>query len=420
MIRNLLHRVTRAARSGYSPAGMDGSITIGGVCICWHQEPLHFLLAGSTGTGKTTVTTEVLSGIVSRGDRAIIVDPNGSYASHFHHSGDVILNPYDTRSVGWSPFNEVRRPYDFDKIAKSIVPDGFGADAAWHFYAQTLVAEVLRALMREGKNSTAELVKALTALSAEDLAKLVAGTSAAGLFDKDASRALASTRFVVASHLKAFEALKPGPFSLREWVETESDTSRHLFITWREDMTSSLAPLIACWVDVACTATLSLVPSPERRIWLILDELPTIGRVGGLEACLTKGRKHGLCAVAGIQSTAQLERLYGREGAVVLRSCFRNFVAFGLAKADPDTCETFSKALGEREVDRAVTSETVSANGSSRSVTVQRARDRLVLPSELAELPDLTAFLCLAGSEPARRIQLRPVQLPVVAAAISE
>lgn len=402
-----------------SAASAAGPLTLGGVPLQWAQESLHLLLAGSTGTGKTMAVSELLDGITERGDRAVIVDPNGAYASQFFESGDVILNPFDRRSPGWSPFSEVRKPYDFDKVAKSIVPDGHGPDAAWHFYAQTLVAEVMRALMREGRASTPELVQALTAWSAEQLAQLVAGTAAAGLFDREASRALASTRFVVASHLKPFEFLKPGDFSLRCWLEDEGG-GRRIFITWREDMTSSLAPLIAAWVDVVCTAVLSLPPSADRRLWLLLDELPSIGKVGSLEAALTKGRKHGLCTVAGVQSTAQLERLYGRESAVVLRSCFRNFLALGLSKADPDTCETFSKALGEREVDRAVPSKTRGASGASQSVTVQRVRERLVLPSELAELPDLTAYLCLAGAQPARLITLKPRTRPVVAESITE
>ncbi len=414
---NLLKQLAGAV--GIAPAAPK-ALTIGGVPLAWSQEPLHLLLAGSTGTGKTTAVAELLDCIAERGDRAVIVDPNGAYASMFHEAGDIILNPYDKRSPGWSPFAEVRKPYDFDKVSKSIVPDGHGPDAAWHFYAQTLVAEVLRALMREGKTSTAELVQALTVWPAENLAKLVAGTSAAGLFDKDAARALASTRFVVASHLKPYDALQPGAFSVRNWVEADDDRSRHLFITWREDMTSSLAPLIACWVDVACTATLSLAPDPTRRLWLLLDELPSIGKVGSLEACLTKGRKHGLCAVAGVQSTAQLERLYGRESATVLRSCFRNFCAFGLAKADPDTCEVFSKALGEREVDRAVQSRSRGASGASQSVSIQRVRERVVMPSELAELPDLTAYFCRAGAEPARLITLKPRTRAVVAEAITE
>jgi hypothetical protein len=44
----------------------------------------------------------------------------------------------------------------------------------------------------------------------------------------------------------------------------------------------------------------------------------------------------------------------------------------------------------------------------------------VVLPSELAELPDLTAFLCLAGAQPARRISLMPRTRAVVVEAITE
>jgi hypothetical protein len=43
-----------------------------------------------------------------------------------------------------------------------------------------------------------------------------------------------------------------------------------------------------------------------------------------------------------------------------------------------------------------------------------------VMPSELAELPDLTAFLCLAGAEPARLVTLKPRTRPVVAESITE
>lgn len=400
-----------------STVSQEAVLTLGGVPIASEKETLHTLLAGSTGTGKTTAMVELMLGMAERGDRMIVCDPNGFYLSRFYKPGDVILNPFDRRSPGWSPFAEVKKPYDFDKVARSIVPDGHDGDAAWHFYAQVLIAEVMRSLMGRGEATTAALVEALTAWPAEKLAALVAGTAAAGLFDKDAARALASTRFIVASHLKPYQYLQPGDFSLRQWLEGGEG---NLYLTWREDMSASLAPLIACWVDVLCTATLSLTPDPDRRLWLLLDELASLGKISSLEAALTKGRKHGLCCVAGLQSTAQLDRVYGKESAIVLRSCFRNFLAFAIAKIDPDTAEVFSRALGEQEVDRAVESESRGAQGSSKSVSVQRVRERLVLPSQIAELPDLHAYLALAGAEPTRLVQVRPVVLPVVALAIDE
>jgi type IV secretory pathway TraG/TraD family ATPase VirD4 len=392
-------------------------ITLGGVPFARAQEPLHVLLAGSTGTGKTTGIVEMLLGIMARRDRCIVLDPNGSYLSRFYREGDVILNVFDRRSPGWSPFNEVRRVYDFDKVARSIVPDGNGPDAAWHFYAQTLIAEVMRALIARGENTTAALIEALTVMPAEELKTLVAGTPVAGLFDKDAAKALASTRFVLASFLKPYQYLQAGDFSLRGWLESGTG---NLYITWREDMTASLAPLMACWVDVLCTATLSLPADPERRIWLLLDELASLGKISSLEAALTKGRKHGLCCIAGVQSTAQLDRVFGKESAIVLRSCFRNFCAFAIAKIDPDTTEIFSRALGEREVDRATKTEGRSSSGSSESVSVQRVRERMVLPNELNELPDLTAYLALAGAHPTQRIRLTHRELPIVIEPIQE
>lgn len=393
------------------------AITIGGIPLTREQELLHLLLAGSTGTGKTTVFSDLMLGLVRRGDRMIVADPDGHYLSRFYKQGDTILNVFDRRSPGWSPFAEIRKAYDFDQLARSIVPDAQGTDAPWHFYSQMLISEVMRALLTSGEVTTPALIEALTAWPAEQLKSLVIGTAAEGLFDKDAARALASTRFILSSYLKPYQYLRPGSFSLREWVTVGKG---NLFLTWREDMTSSLAPLIACWVDVLCTATLSLPPDPERRLWLLLDELATLGKIGSLEAALTKGRKHGLCCVAGLQSTAQLTRVYGADSAIVLRSCFRNFCAFAVAKIDPDTSEIFSRALGEHEVDRAVQSQSRGAQGNSHSVSVQRVRERLVLPSQLNELPNLTAYLALAGAEPTRLVRLRHSGLTPITNPIEE
>lgn len=396
------------------------SVTIGGIKLTSAQEPVHTLICGSTGVGKTTAVVEMLRTISARGDRMIIADPDGFYASRFATEHDFILNVFDRRSPGWSPFNEVRRDYDFDKIARSIVPDGHGAEAAWHFYAQVLLADVMRSLMSNGKGTTAELIHALTVMPAEELKMLVASSASVGLFDKDAARALASTRFILASYLKPFAYLKEGVFGLRGFLESKR---QRIFLTWREDMTASLAPLIACWIDVLCNAILSMPPEPEmgkRRTWLVLDELASLGKISSLESVLTKGRKHNLCCIAGLQSIAQLDRVYGRETSIILRSCFRNLVAFAIAKADPDTSEAISRALGEREIDRAVETSGRSSQGGSTSVSVQRVRERLVLPSELNELPDLTAFLALAGDEPTRKIKLTPQNLPATFPAFVE
>jgi ABC-type cobalamin/Fe3+-siderophores transport system ATPase subunit len=402
---------------GRSDATQRDKVTLGGVGIPHRLEPYHFLLAGSTGTGKTTLLDEALSTIIPRGDRVIVCDPNGHHLSHFYKKGDVVLNPFDRRSQGWSIFNDVRADYDYDRLAKSVIPMGSGGDAQWHHYSQVLLSESLRALMLRGENTTESLMRWATTVKKEELAKLLEGTPAQGLFDSDAAKALASTRFILTSYLSAHKYVKNGDFSLRGWLESEQS---NLFITWREDMQSALVPLISTWVDILANAVLSLSPNEERRIWLVLDELGGLGKISSLESALTRGRKHGLCVVAGLQSTAQLDRIYGKDGAIVLRSCFRNLVVLGIAKADPDTAETLSRSLGEREVERDQKSRSESPQGITKGVTTLQKMERIALASDINQLPDLTAYVALAANNPAILVKFDPVELPIIANGLEE
>jgi type IV secretory pathway TraG/TraD family ATPase VirD4 len=278
-------------------------MTLGGVAVPNELETYHFLLAGSTGTGKTTLVDEALSTLIQRGDRCIVCDPNGHHLSRFWNAGDMILNPFDRRSPGWSLFNEVRREFDYDRLAGSVVPDGRGEDSQWHHYAQLLLANAMRALTLRGESDTEALMRWTTTVPKSDLAVLLQGTAVQGLFDTDAAKALASTRFILTSYLAAHKYMQPGHLSLLTWLESGRG---NLYLSWREDMQRTLMPLISCWVDVLANAVLSLPPQNGRRIWLILDELGALGRLNSLEAALARGRKHGLCVMAGLQSTAQL------------------------------------------------------------------------------------------------------------------
>ncbi len=102
-----------------------------------------------------------------------------------------------------------------------------------------------------------------------------------------------------------------GTFSLRSWLEDPK--GGNLFITWREDMAVTLRPLISAWVDALLTSLLSF--SEPVPVWMFLDELASLEKLASIRDGITKGRKHGLRVVAGIQSTAQLREVYGHQGS---------------------------------------------------------------------------------------------------------
>ncbi|EQD37043.1 conjugative transfer protein TraD, partial [mine drainage metagenome] len=79
----------------------------------------------------------------------------------------------------------------------------------------------------------------------------------------------------------------------------------------------------------------------ERRTWIVVDELPALGRIASLEEFLSRARKAGGCAVLGVQSLVQLQRLYGPHSASAIVSCCASILA--LALGDAESQEYMSK-----------------------------------------------------------------------------
>jgi len=394
-------------------------VLVAGTPIPTWLETLHLLVAGATGTGKTVGIAQIIETLLRRGDRAIIVDPNGAFLSRFYFPGDIVLNPFDKRSEAWSIFNELRDEYDFKRYALSVVPEGLTDEAEeWNGYARLLFQAATRKMAQRGNTTVVHLIKLLTAESEDTLKEFLADTEAEGLF-VGAKEALSSARFILAKYLDPHRYLKEGgAFSIRRWLEDES--GGNLYITWREDMLEALKPLVSTWVDILCTSILSLPESPDRRLWTVIDELDSLQKLPSLEDALTKGRKHGLRIVAGIQSTAQLERTNGEKDATVLRSCFRSILVLGGGRSDSKTAEDLSKSLGEHEVERETQGESSNDRGGSRSRTTRIERERVVMPSEIQSLPELTGYLGFAGDLPIARVELVPRHYPMRHPAIVE
>ena len=132
--------VRRRRRSGSSLRFADVPITSS-------EETRHFKLIGTTGTGKSTAISGLLTTALARGDRAVICDPDGGYRARFfdRRRGDVILNPFDPLSVKWDPFAEIRQPWDIEQLASGLIPTSEDASGReWRGYARTFLTAVTR------------------------------------------------------------------------------------------------------------------------------------------------------------------------------------------------------------------------------------------------------------------------------------
>src|SRR6202041_3707182 len=116
----------------------SAGITLAGLEVPAQDETKHFKLIGTTATGKRTAIQEILHSALARGDRAVIADPDGGYLRRVYRKdrGDIILNPFDERSVKWDLFSEIRGAHDVEQLARSLIPDHDGQDRSWRAYAR--------------------------------------------------------------------------------------------------------------------------------------------------------------------------------------------------------------------------------------------------------------------------------------------
>jgi len=387
-------RANRKARSTHLAIG-EARIDPGNECQ-------HFLISGRTGAGKSQAIYGLLATIAERRQPAFIADPGGGYLARFGSLDAVILNPFDQRDAGWSPFLEIHNDYDCERIAKATVPDADGDARQWHFYAQSLLAECLRVLWRRNNYSVKELLRMVTSADRAELAAALAGTPAQPITQAGAERMLGSTRSIIATHMAGWRYLPDqGSFSIREWIrQCAAGQGKWLFAVYRDDQMALLRLLIACWIDIAVIELLSQPESPNRRVWFVLDEMDSLGKIGAMRDGLTKLRKYGGSVISGLQTIAQLRTTYGRDEAQVLLSCLSTKLI--LAAGDAETAKYFEEQLGQQEVKRTSISNGRSRgaqSSTSRNVSEQHHLQATVLASQITSLPDLNGFVqTCAGS----------------------
>lgn len=375
----------------------------GTVPIPHPAEPYHFLIAGSTGAGKSVAITQMLDMIRKRGDVAIIVDSGGEFMSRYwREETDYVLNPFDDRCAPWSPTGDLEGPWDAEALARSIIPDGTGESKEWNGYAQTLLTSCLQALFERNKTSLADLLYAVQAAPVKELEQLLDGTAAKAQLSSE--KTFGSIRTIASKYLSAYSYLMSSdkPFSVSRFIRESKDG--FLYLTYRDDQLDSLRNLISCVLDISARTILSLQPNSTRRVWLVIDEFASIGKVQSIEAVATKARKVGGCLVVGIQSISQVRDRYGEHAAQSILSCLSTWLV--LRCADADTAEYMSKYIGEEQVVRTSEGSSSSDSGGSRSWSEQTTTQRVVLASEIQKLANVTGFLKISGHYPVCQIKL--------------
>ena len=139
----------------------------------------------------------------------------------------------------------------------------------------------------------------------------------------------------------------------------------------------------------------------QNRVVFYCDELGTMPPFDILPL-FSSGRSRKLTLVPIIQSLAQLEKNYGKEGAEIISDNCQDTIFGGFAP-NSQTAETLSKALGSRTV----LTGSVSRGKDSNSQSLQMVERALLSPDELKSLPKGNFIVMKTGTHPMRtKLQL--------------
>ena len=176
--------------------------------------------------------------------------------------------------------------------------------------------------------------------------------------------------------------LKENPeWSVRSWLGGHQPP---VTILGFRDSARSLSQAFASSLIEQTVRQISDMPDAapdQRRIWLIVDEAPRVGKVPSITDALATARSKGLRVVLGIQSLAQVREAYTRETATTWAG--QTATKIICQTTSPDDQEWCAKLLGDREVDRfqhQVSTQT-GRDGGQHNQSWQRVREPVLMPA---------------------------------------
>ncbi|CAO5683379.1 MAG: hypothetical protein HEEMFOPI_01962 [Holosporales bacterium] len=142
---------------------------------------------------------------------------------------------------------------------------------------------------------------------------------------------------------------------------------------------------------------MDLRSDPNRRIWVIADELASLNKLPSLDMALAEGRKYGACLVLGFQNFAQIQDIYG----VRATKSFSELMVskFIFQAVDHENALHLSRFFGDRQVIESLENVSYGANEIRDGVNLSHHKktEAIIRSSDLMDLKPLHFYARIAG-----------------------
>ena len=256
-----------------------------------------------------------------------------------------------------------------------------------------VIQELLAPSKKKGKNQFQQLMELLPN---EHKAKWFAGAAL-----NTAEQSMASVMSTALSRLNAFldtELEQLLCFDTEIDAETFCNQKSAIFVIMPEENPNTFF-MISLIIQQLYREILAVADENggklKHRCVFFCDEFGTLPKIESAEMMFSASRSRRLQIVPIIQSFAQLEKNYGKEGAEIIVDNTQDTIFGGFAP-NSSSAETLSKALGSRTV----MSGSVSRSKNDPSQSLQMIERPLLTPDELKSLPKGDFIVMKTGVHP--------------------
>lgn len=423
-INTKLHGSARwATRADIKAAGLlgDAGVFVGrfGREYLRDSGPTHINVIAPTRSGKGVglVVPTMLSWPAS----VVAIDPKGElYALtagwRHEHAGQTALkfDPASLESAHWNPLDEIRinteyEVGDIQNLAEMLAaPNGEDISSNhWKITGRSLLAGLIAFALREPNPSLPAVARLLAdpARPFEDILydMLESGIDLAaraarvqiGRPPNEAGSVKSTAESLLSLYADPVIArnVASSDFSVRDLMHADRPMS--LYVAIRPDNAARLRPVVRLLLNTILrklTAPLEFrdgqpVKSYKHPLLLMLDELPSLGRLGILEESIAYLAGFGIRCMLISQDLSQLRAVYGKDESLTANCGVT--VAFQPNKLE--TAEYFSKLCG----DSTIINENLSRNRKAFGLAIagnvttsaSEVRRPLMTPDEVLRLP---------------------------------
>jgi hypothetical protein len=361
---------------------------------------VNLLVLGSIGSGKTRIMLWLIQMILEKiqrepaGDHAILIhDTTGEILTGLPVSDDAFaaLHPHQEGGWGWAMGRDLSTIEDIEEVADQAIEKT--GDAVWGKGASQCYAGIMATAA--GEHGNAWGMTEAYEIALRDPATLKANFEtyyrpAARLIEFDATTGdlsrtsmsflltfRASTLRMIRPLAEAWAGLPPERmFSFRDWVYQDNPRQPKVVVLQRSGRHPEIS---AMWVGMVLDSLASHIGDPAlgvsqtRTRSLVIDELPSLGRLRRLPELLDIGRNKGLNMIAAAQDlNVQFDRVYSDfSESIKLRFRLKIFCA---QTPGPQTTEIAKTSIGVRRVEEINYDKTITRGPQGRTEQVAATR----------------------------------------------